>query len=100
MLNEEEVTSKSDESRQLRDKLAEVCGEGDHSLAVVMSALSALLVDSALDQAEMEPHELIGRFSGIVMVYVKMMEEADDEDEDEEVIEEALNEKGVLQWLN
>jgi hypothetical protein len=86
----------ADEARDLRDALAEVCGEGDHSLSVVMTALNALLVDTALEQAEMEPHELIGKFAGIVMAFVKVMEEAKVEEE----VEEALNEKGALQWLN
>jgi hypothetical protein len=88
----------ADEARDLRDALAEVCGEGDHSLGVVMTSLSALLVDTALEQAEIEPYELIGKFAGIVMAFVKVMEEA--ETEVEEGVEEALNEKGALQWLN
>jgi len=86
----------ADEARNLRDALAEVCGEGDHSLGVVMTSLSALLVDTALEQAEIEPYELIGKFAGIVMTFVKVMEEAKVEEE----VEEALNEKGALQWLN
>jgi len=82
------------ETKDLRDTFAELCD--GHNLGVVMNALSALLIDTALDQAEVEPHELIGKFAGLVMSYVEVVK---DEDEDESV-KEALNEKGVLQWLN
>jgi hypothetical protein len=94
MLDKEKMIG---DTEALRDSIGEVCGEGDYSLGVVMTALTALLIDTALDQAEMDPYELIGKFSAMTLAYAeKLKAEADDTKE----IEEAFNEKGVIQWLN
>ena len=86
-----------EDTEALRDKIAEVCGEGEYNLGEVMTALTALLIDTALDQANIEPYELIGKFSAMTVAYsLKLKAEAEDGKE----IEEALNEKGVVQWLN
>ena len=93
MLDKEIVVN---ETQSLRDRIAEVCGEGENNLGVVMTALTALLVDTALDQAEMEPQELINNFSKIVIAYAEALKKDNNTDE----VEEALFEKGELQWLN
>jgi len=92
------IDEQVDGTQALRDRLAEVCGEGENNLGVVMTALTALLVDTALDQAEIEPQDLIVKFSVIVVKYAEALRKDKAEDNDE--VQEALNEKGVLQWLN
>ena len=94
MLNEEKIV---EDTEALRDSIAEICAEGEYSLGVVMTALTALLIDTALDQANIEPYELIGKFSAMTVAYSEKLKA---EAEDGKEIEEALNEKGVLQWLN
>ena len=92
-MNEEMVSN----TEALRDSIAEVCSEGEYSLGVVMTALTALLIDTALDQANIDPYELIGKFSAMTVAYAeKLKAEADDNKE----IEEAFNKRGVTQWLN
>ena len=89
-----------DELRNLRDNLARVCGEDEHNLGVVMTALTALLIETGLEQAELDPAEFIARIVKNVMNYVKVMEATDEEVDEMEKVVDALNEKGEIQWLN
>jgi len=88
MKREKEVTELAEQAIEIRERIGSMLGEDKYNLGAVMSALVNILVDTALEQANMPPER-------IILVFAQAVDHA------VEVNKEQLEEeRKEAKWLN
>jgi phenylpyruvate tautomerase PptA (4-oxalocrotonate tautomerase family) len=88
MSEKEEVSKLADQAIEIRQLIGSMLGEDKYNLGAVMSALVNILVDTAIDQANMPPERIILIFAQAVDHAVGV---------NKELLEE---ERKEAKWLN
>ena len=71
-------------ANELKDKIATLFCEADIEVGLVLTVLTAMTVDTALNQAEIPPHELIRMLASSVCKAQEVIEDQRDEEEEED----------------
>jgi len=90
-MNEKEMKERKEQLVQMRDALGSYFEKEDMEVGMVMSVLLAMLVETMLEHAKMQPHTAM-------LVMNRAVAHAYDGINDDE--EEDDNNEGVSQWLN
>ena len=88
MNKEKEVSELASQALEITEVIGSLLGNDKYNLGAVMSALVNLLVDTALDQADMPPEKIISVVANAVCVKVELARE------------EIQQEREELKWLN
>ena len=85
---EKEVSELAEQAIEIRERIGSMLGEDKYNLGAVMSALVNILVDTALEQANMSPERIILIFAQAVDHAVEVNKEQLEEERKE------------VKWLN
>jgi hypothetical protein len=88
MNKEKEVSELASQALEITEIIGNMLGNDKYNLGAVMSALVNLLVDTALDQADMPPEKIISVVANAVCVKVELARE------------EIQQEREEVKWLN
>jgi len=88
MNKEKEVSELASQALEITEVIGSLLGNDKYNLGAVMSALVNLLVDTALDQADMPPEKIISVVANAVCVKVELARE------------EIQQEREEVKWLN
>ena len=88
MNKEKEVSELASQALEITEVIGSLLGNDKYNLGAVMSALVNLLVDTALDQADMPPEKIISVVANAVCVKVELARE------------EIEQEREEVKWLN
>lgn len=88
MNKEKAVSELAEQALEITEVIGSMLGNDKYNLGAVMSALVNLLVDTALDQADMPPEKIISVVANAVCVKV------------ERAREEIEQEREEVKWLN
>jgi hypothetical protein len=80
---EKEVSELADQAIEIRERIGSMLGEDKYNLGAVMSALVNILVDTALEQANMPPERIILIFAQAVDHAVEVNKEQLEEERKE-----------------
>jgi len=83
MGEKEEVSKLADQAIEIRERIGSMLGEDKYNLGAVMSALVNILVDTALEQANMSPERIILIFAQAVDHAVEVNKEQLEEERKE-----------------
>jgi hypothetical protein len=88
MSKEKAVSELAEQAFEITEVIGSLLGDDKYNLGAVMSALVNLLVDTALDQADMPPEKIISVVANAVCVKVELARE------------ELQQERKEAKWLN
>jgi hypothetical protein len=88
MSKEKAVSELAEQALEITEVIGSLLGDDKYNLGAVMSALVNLLVDTALDQADMPPEKIISVVANAVCVKVELARE------------ELQQERKEAKWLN
>jgi hypothetical protein len=88
MSKEKAVSELAEQALEITEVIGSLLGDDKYNLGAVMSALVNLLVDTALDQADMPPEKIISVVANAVCVKVELAKE------------EIQQEREEVKWLN
>jgi len=88
MSKEKAVNELAEQAFEITEVIGSLLGNDKYNLGAVMSALVNLLVDTALDQADMPPEKIISVVANAVCVKVELARE------------ELQQEREEVKWLN
>jgi len=88
MSKEKAVSELAEQAFEITEVIGSLLGNDKYNLGAVMSALVNLLVDTALDQADMPPEKIISVVANAVCVKVELAKE------------EIQQEREEVKWLN
>ena len=88
MNKEKEVSELASQALEITEVIGSLLGNDKYNLGAVMSALVNLLVDTALDQADMPPEKIISVVANAVCAKVEI------------ALEEIEQEREEVKWLN
>ena len=88
MSKEKAVSELAEQAFEITEVIGNLLGNDKYNLGAVMSALVNLLVDTALDQADMPPEKIISVVANAVCVKVELAKE------------EIQQEREEVKWLN
>ena len=88
MNKEKAVSELAEQALEITEVIGSMLGNDKYNLGAVMSALVNLLVDTALDQADMPPEKIISVVANAVCVKVELARE------------EIQQEREEVKWLN
>jgi hypothetical protein len=88
MSKEKAVSELAEQAFEITEVIGSLLGNDKYNLGAVMSALVNLLVDTALDQADMPPEKIISVVANAVCVKVELARE------------ELQQEREEVKWLN
>jgi hypothetical protein len=88
MNKEKEVSELASQALEITEVIGSLLGNDKYNIGAVMSALVNLLVDTALDQADMPPEKIISVVANAVCVKVELARE------------EIQQEREEVKWLN
>jgi len=80
---EKEVSELAEQAIEIRERIGSMLGEDKYNLGAVMSALVNILVDTALEQANMSPERIILIFAQAVDHAVEVNKEQLEEERKE-----------------
>jgi len=88
MSKEKAVSELAEQALEITEVIGSLLGDDKYNLGAVMSALVNLLVDTALDQADMPPEKIISVVANAVCVKVELAKEKIQQEREE------------VKWLN
>ena len=88
MSKEKAVSELAEQALEITEVIGSLLGDDKYNLGAVMSALVNLLVDTALDQADMPPEKIISVVANAVCVKVELARE------------EIQQKREEVKWLN
>jgi len=88
MSKEKAVSELAEQAFEITEVIGNLLGNDKYNLGAVMSALVNLLVDTALDQADMPPEKIISVVANAVCVKVELAKEKIQQEREE------------VKWLN
>jgi len=82
MLDRKETKKMLKRANELKDKIGDLLNEADIEVGLALTVLTAMTVDTALNQANIPPHELIRMLAQSVCKAHELLEEELEEEEE------------------
>lgn len=83
MLDRKETKKMLKRANELKDKIGDLLNEADIEVGLALTVLTAMTVDTALNQANIPPHELIRMLAQSVCKAQEVIEEELEQEEEE-----------------